>query len=157
MNYLDKIKELSLPIVESHDLKLISVKLVKEFGASIIQITIDDPTTFNLDIDEVAKINEEILDIVNDYIPDGYYLEVASLGIERELESEEDYNKAIGEYIYILANDKLPTACNLNELYGYLEENKEEELILKGFVKGAKKIFIVPKKEIAKIRLAVKF
>ena len=157
MNYLDKIKELSLPIVESYDLVLIGAKLTKEFGASIIQITIDDPKTFNLDIDKVAKINEEILDVVNDYIPDGYYLEVTTLGIERELESEDDYNKAIGEYIYILANSKLPTACNLNELYGYLEENKEEELIVKGFVKGVKKTFIVPKKEIAKIRLAVKF
>ena len=57
MNYLDKIKELSLPIIEEHNMVLISVKLVKEFGASIIQITIDDPKTFNLDIDEVAKIN----------------------------------------------------------------------------------------------------
>lgn len=157
MNYLEKIKELSIDIIKSHNVELIDVALRKEFGASIIQITIDDVNTFDLDIDKVALINEEILDIVNDYIPDGYYLEVTTLGIERELKDESDYNKAIGKYVYILTNEKISKMGDSNELYGYLEENNETSLVIKGFVKGAKKTFIIPKENIAKIRLAVKF
>lgn len=157
MNYLEKIKELSVDIIKSHNVELIDVVLRKEFGASIIQITIDDVNTFDLDIDKVALINEEILDIVNDYIPDGYYLEVTTLGIERELKDESDYNKAIGKYVYIVTNEKISKMGNSNELYGYLEENNETSLVIKGFVKGAKKTFIIPKENIAKIRLAVKF
>ena len=156
-NYLLKIKELSKPIVEKYDLVLIDVKKVVEFGAVIAQVIIDDPKTFSLDIDVVAKINEEILDEVNDYLPDNSYLEVTSLGIERSLENEDDYNKAIDKYIYIKFTEAVSTASNQEEVYGYLEENKELELIVKGFVKGAKKTFIIPKEKIAKIRLAVKF
>lgn len=73
------------------------MKVRKEFGTNIISIVIDDPETFSLDIDEVASINAEILDEVNDLIPDGYYLEVTSLGIERELLTEKIFksNKSI--------------------------------------------------------------
>mgnify|MGYP000781726704 FL=1 len=88
--YLLKIKESASNIVDKHQKELIDVKVRKEFGTNIISIVIDDPETFSLDIDEVASINAEILDEVNDLIPDGYYLEVTSLGIERELLTEKD-------------------------------------------------------------------
>ena len=80
--YLLKIKESASNIVDKHQKELIDVKVRKEFGTNIISIVIDDPETFSLDIDEVASINAEILDEVNDLIPDGYYLEVTSVGIE---------------------------------------------------------------------------
>lgn len=91
--YLLKIKESASNIVDKHQKELIDVKVRKEFGTNIISIVIDDPETFSLDIDEVASINAEILDEVNDLIPDGYYLEVTSLGIERELLTEKDIQK----------------------------------------------------------------
>lgn len=155
-NYLIKIQELAKPIVENHNLELVSVTKEKEFGVSIIRIIIDDPKTFNLDIDLVATINEEILDVINDYIPDNFYLEVSSLGIERELHNEEDYNKALNEYIYLSTYQKIPTALNLKEIYGYLKENQEENFVIESNIKGVKKILTVPKKDVAKIRLAVK-
>jgi ribosome maturation factor RimP len=156
-SYLIKIKELSKPIVEEYGFILVDVKKVVEFGAVISQVIIDDPKTFTLDIDVVGEINQRILDEVNDFLPDDSYLEVTSLGIERELLSEEDYNKAIGQYVYVKMTEMVKTASNLDELYGHLEENKDNELIVKGFVKGAKKTFIIPKDKIVKIRLAVKF
>ncbi len=156
-SYLIKIKELSKPIIEEYGFILVDVKKVVEFGAVISQVIIDDPKTFTLDIDIVGEINQRILDEVNDFLPDDSYLEVTSLGIERELLSEDDYNKAIGQYVYVKMTEIIKTASNLDELYGHLEENKENELVVKGFVKGAKKTFIIPKDKIVKIRLAVKF
>mgnify|MGYP003294478159 CR=1 FL=1 len=156
-SYLIKIKELSKPIVEEYGYILVDVKKVVEFGAVISQVIIDDPESFVLDIDVVGEINEKILDVVNDYLPDDSYLEVTTPGVERELLSEDDYNKALGKYVFVKLTEVVKTASNLDELYGYLEENKENELIVKGFVKGAKKTFTIPKDKIAKIRLAVKF
>lgn len=156
-SYLIKIKELSKPIVEEYGYILVDVKKVVEFGAVISQVIIDDPESFVLDIDVVGEINEKILDVVNDYLPDDSYLEVTTPGVERELLSEDDYNKALGKYVFVKLTEVVKTASNLDELYGYLEENTENELIVKGFVKGAKKTFTIPKDKIAKIRLAVKF
>lgn len=156
-SYLIKIKELSKPIIEEYGYILVDVKKVVEFGAVISQVIIDDPESFVLDIDVVGEINEKILDVVNDYLPDDSYLEVTTPGVERELLSEDDYNKALGKYVFVKLTEVVKTASNLDELYGYLEENKENELIVNGFVKGAKKTFTIPKDKIAKIRLAVKF
>lgn len=155
-NFL-KIKELALPIVTFHNKELVDVKLRKEFGVSIISIIIDDPETFTLDIDEVAEINSQILDVINDYIPDGYYLEVTSLGVERELITDKDYEKAIGKYIYVKTYQKLENAANLKEFNGYLQEATNEQITIESIINQRKKVIIIPKAAIAKIRLAVKF
>ena len=148
--YLSKIKDASIPIIEKHKKELVNVSLRKEFGTNIISITIDDPVTFSSDIDEIASINQEILDIVNDDIPDGYYLEVTTPGVERELK-ENEYEKSIGKYICIKTYQKLETAYNLKEIYGTLISVDQDNL------KQRKKIVTIPKDAIAKIRLAIKF
>ena len=103
---LEKIKTASLSVVEKYQKILCSVEKVNEYGIDIIRITIDDPFTFDIDIDDVAAINEEILDLVNDDIPDGYYLEVTSVGVERELKNNDDFEKALGKYINIKTSEK---------------------------------------------------
>lgn len=154
--YLSKIKDASIPIIEKHKKELVSVSLRKEFGTNIISITIDDPVTFSSDIDEIASINQEILDIVNDDIPDGYYLEVTTPGVERELK-ENEYEKSIGKYICIKTYQKLETAYNLKEIYGTLISVDQDNLSVEALIKQRKKIVTIPKDAIAKIRLAIKF
>ena len=155
--YLLKIKELSLDIVNKHQKGLVDVKVRKEFGTNIISIVIDDPETFSLDIDEVASINSEILDKVNDLIPDGYYLEVTSLGIERELLTEKDIQKAINKFVYLKTYQKMENVYNLKEISGYLREANEEEFKLEIFLNQREKVVVIPRAAVAKIRLAVDF
>ena len=152
-----KIKELSLPVVEKYQKILVSVEHVNEYGIDIVRITIDDPNTFDIDIDDVAAINEEILDLVNDYLPDGYYLEVTSVGIERELKTDSDLEKALGKYIYLKTYEKLESAFNQKELYGYLESYTSDSLNVNVINKTRTKLVTIEKSKIAKIRLAVKF
>lgn len=152
-----KIKELSLPVVEKYQKILVSVEHVNEYGIDIIRITIDDPNTFDIDIDDVAAINEEILDLVNDYLPDGYYLEVTSVGIERELKTDSDLEKALGKYIYLKTYEKLESAFNQKELYGYLESYTSDSINVNVINKTRTKLVTIEKSKIAKIRLAVKF
>lgn len=154
---IEKIKAESLPIVEKYQKILVSVEHVNEYGIDIIRLTIDDPSSFDIDIDDVASINEEILDIVNDYLPDGYYLEVTTVGIERELKTDSDFEKALGKYIYIKTYEKLESAFNLKEMYGYLESNTSDSINVNVINKTKTKLVTIEKAKIAKIRLAVKF
>ncbi len=144
---IDEIKRLGSQVIEKYQLELISVKKEKEYGIDKIVFTIDDPNTFILDIDVVASINEEILDLINDLMPDGYYLEVTSLGAEREL----------GRYIYISTYQKLPAPLGLKEIYGYLKSYQDDVVVVDAIIKTRKKEITINKANIAKIRLAVNF
>ncbi|MCM1260912.1 MAG: ribosome maturation factor RimP [Prevotella sp.] len=155
-NYLQSIQELALPIVSMHQKELIDVKLRKEFDVNIISVIIDDPETFSMDIDEVALINSELLDEVNDLIPDGYYLEVTTPGIERELQTEIDFQRAIGKYIYIKTYQKLEE-YHIKEITGTLLETTESAFVVETLLNQRKKVVTVPRTAVAKIRLAVKF
>lgn len=156
-DYLIKIKESAVKIAAVKDKIVVDVKLRKEFGTNIISVIIDDPTTFTLDIEEVAWINQELLEVVNDDIPDGYYLEVTSLGVERELLNQDDYLKAIGKYVYVKTYKKVESAYNLKEIYGYLQEVNEKEFIIESVINQRNKIVTIPIDLVSKIRLAVKF
>lgn len=154
---LEEMKRLALPIIEKHEKELISLKKVKEFGIDKIVFTIDDPKTFILDVDEVATIMEEILDLINDLIPDGHYLEVSSLGAERELITPLDYERALEKYIYISTYQKVQSASNMKELYGYLKSYDEESVTIDAIIKTRTKEVTIKRDNIAKIRLAVNF
>ena len=154
---IEKIKALSLPIVLKYQKSLVSVEHVNEYGIDIIRITIDDPSSFDIDIDDVAKINEEVLDLVNDLLPDGYYLEVTTLGIERELKNDDDLEKALGKYIYLKTYEKIESAFNLKEMYGYLESYTDNSINVNVINKTKTKLVTIEKSKIAKVRLAVKF
>ena len=154
---IEKIKSLSMPIVFKYQKILVSVEHVNEYGIDIVRITIDDPSSFDIDIDDVAKINEEILDLVNDDLPDGYYLEVTSVGIERELKNDEDLKKALGKYIYLKTYEKIESAFNLKEMYGYLESYTDNSININVINKTKTKLVTIEKAKIAKVRLAVKF
>ena len=154
---LEEMKRLALPIIEKHEKELISLKKVKEFGIDKIVFIIDDPKTFILDVDEVATIMEEILDLINDLIPDGHYLEVSSLGAERELITPLDYERALEKYIYISTYQKVQSASNMKELYGYLKSYDEESVTIDAIIKTRTKEVTIKRDNIAKIRLAVNF
>lgn len=156
-NYLQSIQELALPIVSTHQKELVAVKLRKEFEVNIISIIIDDPQTLSMDIDEVALINSELLDAVNNLIPDGYYLEVTTPGIERELHTEIDFQRAIGKYVYIKTYQKLEDVYHLKEINGTLLEITEDTFVVEMLLNQRKKVVTVPRTAVAKIRLAVKF
>lgn len=154
---LEEIKKLSLPIIEKHNKILISLKKIKEFGIDKIVFIIDDPETFILDIDEVSEITEEILDLINDLIPDGYYLEVSSLGAERELISEEDFKRAIDKYIFVSTYQKIESIGKQKEFNGYLKAYDNDTVTVEAIIKTRTKEVVIKREQIAKIRLAVNF
>ena len=156
IDILNEIKEKSIPIVSKHNKVLYNVEKVKDYGMNVIRILIDDPNTLDIDIDDVAAINQEILDVVNDLLPDDLYLEVSSVGVERELKTEKELELALNKYIYVSSYEKIEN-LKTKDVYGYLESYDVNTITVNANEKTKTKIIKINRDKIAKIRLAVEF
>lgn len=156
IDILNEIKEKSIPIVSKHNKVLYNVEKVKDYGMNVIRILIDDPNTLDIDIDDVATINQEILDVVNDLLPDDLYLEVSSVGVERELKTEKELELALNKYIYVSSYEKIEN-LKTKDVYGYLESYDANTITVNAKEKTKTKIIKINRDKIAKIRLAVEF
>ena len=156
IDILNEIKEKSIPIVSKHNKVLYNVEKVKDYGMNVIRILIDDPNTLDIDIDDVAAINQEILDVVNDLLPDDLYLEVSSVGVERELKTEKELELALNKYIYVSSYEKIEN-LKTKDVYGYLESYDANTITVNAKEKTKTKIIKINRDKITKIRLAVEF
>lgn len=156
IDILNEIKEKSIPIVSKHNKVLYNVEKVKDYGMNVIRILIDDPNTLDIDIDDVAAINQEILDVVNDLLPDDLYLVVSSVGVERELKTEKELELALNKYIYVSSYEKIEN-LKTKDVYGYLESYDANTITINAKEKTKTKIIKINRDKIAKIRLAVEF
>lgn len=156
IDILNEIKEKSIPIVSKHNKVLYNVEKVKDYGMNVIRILIDDPNTLDIDIDDVAAINQEILDVVNDLLPDDLYLEVSSVGVERKLKTEKELELALNKYIYVSSYEKIEN-LKTKDVYGYLESYDANTITINAKEKTKTKIIKINRDKIAKIRLAVEF
>ena len=156
IDILNEIKEKSIPIVSKHNKVLYNVEKVKDYGMNVIRILIDDPNTLDIDIDDVAAINQEILDVVYDLLLDDLYLEVSSVGVERELKTEKELELALNKYIYVSSYEKIEN-LKTKDVYGYLESYDANTITINAKEKTKTKIIKINRDKIAKIRLAVEF
>ena len=109
-----------------------------------------------LEEDDLLMITSKLLDEIRDRI--------SSLGIERELITIDDYNRALNEekYIYVKTYQKIKYTKNKNndgekEFYGYLKSFNDEEIEITTMIKAREYTITIPKSLIALIRIAVKF
>ena len=91
------------PILEAQNFELVEVEFVKEGKSWFLRVFIDKEG--GIDIEECAFVSEQLSDKLDacdpDPIPQAYFLEVSSPGAERPLKKEEDYHRAVGEYIHL--------------------------------------------------------
>ena len=79
---------------------------------------------------------------------------MSSPGAERPLKKEDDYSKAIGEYINISFYQAVEGE---KQFQGFLESFDEAELTLRVKIKTQEKTMVFDRKNIAKARLAIQF
>ncbi len=155
MNSLEKkIYEVVLPLTEQVGLTVFSVEEVKEDGLKILRVLVDGDHV--IDVEEVTKIIEPLQEIVekDDLIPDEYYLEVSSVGIEKPLRNLEELQTAISNYIYVELKNAIE---NDNAWYGTLKEVADNKLSLEINKKGRIKTIVIPYEEVKFARIAIKF
>ena len=144
--------------VTDENMELLEVELVKEFGALILRFTIDK--VGGIDIDDTTLISEKvglILDEI-DPIDKEYYLEVSSVGLERELRNIDEIKANIGKYINVKTYEKLTVGkISQKEFEGTLLSCEDNLITMQFKVKQFKKEITIPYEKIAKIRLAIEF
>ena len=140
------------PILEEQNFELVEVEFVKEGKSWFLRVFIDKDG--GIDIEECAWVSEKLsekLDAADpDPIPQAYFLEVSSPGIERTLRKE----KALGEYIHVSLYQPVDGE---KQYEGFLQSVDAEQLILKIRIKTREKELILDRKNIAKARLAIQF
>lgn len=114
-----RLRQLTLPVVESCGLSLYDLMLVKEGAQWYFRIFIDkeDGVTIE-DCERVSRAMSDRLD-ETDPIPQQYLLEVSSPGLDRLLRLPEHFENAIGEAVEV-------------HLYSPIEKQKRWEGVLSG-------------------------
>ena len=152
--YEEKTFLLVSPICAKHNLELVEVEWAKEYNTFFLRIIIDKEGGVN--VDDATVVSEELSPLLDkeDFIKEEYMLEVSSPGIEKELKTDKDIVSSIGEYVHISLYVKKD---NFKEIEGYLTSIDNDNLTIDALIKGRKKEYTFNKKEISKIRLAIKF
>ena len=153
---VETVTELVTPILDERHFELVDAEFVKEGKSWYLRIYIDKPGGIN--IEECALVSDllgEKLDNCDpDPIPQAYFLEVSSPGAERPLKKERDYERALNSYIHVSLYQPLEG----NMVYeGTMVDLKPDELTLEYMEKTRQKTIVIPRKQIAQARLAIKF
>lgn len=153
---VETVTELVTPILDERHFELVDAEFVKEGKSWYLRIYIDKPGGIN--IEECALVSdllgEKLDDCDPDPIPQAYFLEVSSPGAERPLKKERDYERALNSYIHVSLYQPLEG----NKVYeGTMVDLKPDELTLEYMDKTRQKTIVIPRKQIAQSRLAIKF
>ncbi|MUO33549.1 ribosome maturation factor RimP [Enterococcus gallinarum] len=144
------------PILEAQNFELVEVEFVKEGKSWFLRVFIDKEG--GIDIEECAFVSEQLSDKLDacdpDPVPQAYFLEVSSPGAERPLKKEEDYHRAVGEYIHLSLYQPVEGE---KQFEGFLQSFDEEQLVIKIRIKTREKELTIERKNIAKARLAIQF
>lgn len=153
---VETVTELVTPILDERHFELVDAEFVKEGKSWYLRIYIDKPGGIN--IEECALVSdllgEKLDDCDPDPIPQAYFLEVSSPGAERPLKKERDYERALNSYIHVSLYQPLEG----NKVYeGTMVDLKPDELTLEYMDKTRQKTIVIPRRQIAQARLAIKF
>ena len=153
---VETVTELVTPILDERHFELVDAEFVKEGKSWYLRIYINKPGGIN--IEECALVSdllgEKLDDCDPDPIPQAYFLEVSSPGAERPLKKERDYERALNSYIHVSLYQPLEG----NKVYeGTMVDLKPDELTLEYMDKTRQKTIVIPRKQIAQARLAIKF
>lgn len=143
---IENTRKLVEPIIDELGYEFYHIEYVKEDNENFLRIYIDSPNGISLeDCEKVSRPVSDMLD-VKDPIPDSYYLEVSSPGINRGLYTDKHLEKYQGQLISV----KLTSNFEGKKIIkGTLLNHTEEEII----IKDDDKELHVPRKKIKSINL----
>lgn len=101
-NTADVVSELVAPYAKELGFELYDVEYVKEGADYFLRIFIDKPdgAISSDDCEKMSRAIDPVLDEA-DPIPDSYYLEVSSVGLDRPLKKQKDFERFNGQQIEV--------------------------------------------------------
>lgn len=125
----ESVQEFLMPIVNGLGYEIVEVEFAKKYNGDNLTIFIDKEGG-GIDINDCEKVHnaiDEPLDELNPTNDKPYTLNVSSLGIDRPIVSDRDYNRNLGEILEI----RLYQAINRKKNFvGKLEEFTDENIKL---------------------------
>lgn len=154
-NVPEIIEQLVAPIAAELNLELVDVEFIKEGRDYFLRVYVDTPQG-GIDIEQCVQVSERLSLVLdeNDPIEQNYYLEVSSPGAERPLKKEADFEKAVGNFIYVKTYEPIK---DLKEFQGYLTAYNGESLEMEIKIKTRKIQVTIEKEKVAKARYAIDF
>lgn len=145
-----QVEKLVLPLVLEQQLELVDVEYVKEGGNWYLRVFIDKPGGVNhTDCEQLSHKLDKLLDEV-DPIPQAYYLEVSSPGLERPLKKIDDFIRFKGQKVNITTFAPVAGRKTFTGELGELTE-KGVNITMDG------RAYVIPMDMLASARLAVEF
>lgn len=124
---IEKLTDLLKPVVLELNYEFYHLEFVSEEGENYLRIYIDNEK--GIDLNDCEKVSRKISEILDkeDPIEEGYYLEVSSPGIFRELFTEEHLNKHIAAKVKIELNEKFR---EMDSCIGKLKKFNEDTITI---------------------------
>lgn len=151
-NIKESVEKLVTPIVEGFGLELVEVVYEKKFDGMNLTIFIDKKGGVDLDdCERVHRAIDEPLDELDPTNGSSYTLNVSSCGLDRELKTDKDFARNIGEELEIKLYQKIQ---NSKEFVGVLKSFTNENITIEN--KNSDEIEI-PRKSISKAKKYIEF
>ena len=150
--YVKRTEEFLEKLSSELQFEVVDVEFVKEAGEYYLRAYCDMDKEGGIGIEDCAEISRRLSDWLdeNDFIDEGYILEVSSPGLGRALKKDKDFLRELGKEVEL-------------KLYKPREGVKDFEGVLKSFdgenitIETEDKDEVFIKKEIANIRLKIDF
>ncbi|BDG59398.1 ribosome maturation factor RimP [Caldinitratiruptor microaerophilus] len=150
------VEDLVRPVVEAMGIELVAVEYVREAGRRFLRLYIDKPGGVNLDDCEAVSRRAEVLLDQEDPIPESYYLEVSSPGLERPLRKDADFERFAGRRVRITTYSPVGGRRRFEgELLGLSEGRVRLRVAPQG--KGEPEEVAIPREQVASARLRAEF
>ena len=121
---VDLVQGFAEPMAGGLGLELVDVEYLREGGRNILRLTIDKPG--GVGHEDCQALSQAVSDRLDelDPIPEAYYLEVSSPGVERQLKKDADFQRFAGREAAL-------------HLYAAQDGKKTWQGTLRGFEAGA--------------------
>jgi len=144
------VEELVTPITTALDLELVDVEFVKEGADWYLRVFIDKPG--GVEIDDCQEVSVKLSNLLDekDPIPQAYYLEVSSPGLDRPLKKEKDFVRYQGRLV------KVSTFAPIDgqkSFVGQLAGLRDDHVVI---IQDGQELSI-PKDKVAMVRLEIEF
>ena len=150
LSVVETVTELTRPLAEELGLSIWDIRYEKEGAAWFLRVYVDSPEGLTMDTCEELTRKLDVLLDEHDPVPESYYLEVGSPGIDRKLQKDEHFLLSLGKEVEVRL---IRPEQGVRELRGVLSDYRDGVLTIRT-IEGERTI---EKNKTASVRLYFDF
>lgn len=148
-NLLARLEKIVLPVTNELGLDLVDIEYLQDGGYWYMRVYVEKEND-EISLDDCAKVSNRIDEDVDGLVPEKFFLEVSSPGVERPLKKETDYTRFTGQKARLILKHKMDDSRNWT---GIIE--KYEDSII--YLDVEDKVLEIPYSEVKKANLVFEF